>query len=107
MHAEEPYLDQNIKLTNMATAINATPHEVSHVINDRLGISFNHYINEFRIKKACVLLEGSDHLTIEGIGQEAGFKSRSAFYKAFKYFMNQTPSQYKSQIRSSEEKSCP
>ena len=107
MRSEASYLDQNIKLTNLAVSINATPHEVSHVINDRLGISFNHYINEFRIKKACSLLEQSDHLTIEGIGQEAGFKSRSAFYKAFKYFMNQTPSQYKSQIKRSEEESCP
>lgn len=107
MRTEESYLDQNIKLTNLAVSIDATPHEVSHVINDRLGVSFNHYINEFRIKKACVLLEQSDHLTIEGIGQEAGFKSRSAFYKAFKNFMNQTPSQYKSQIKRSEEGSCP
>lgn len=101
MQTEKPYLNSNIKLADIAKSIDSTPHEVSQVINDKLGISFNHYINQFRIKDACLMLKESDHLTIEGIGQEVGFNSRSTFYKAFKTSMNQTPLQYKSQVQHS------
>ncbi|MEZ5038611.1 MAG: AraC family transcriptional regulator [Saprospiraceae bacterium] len=97
MQRQQPYLNPKIKLAAIAQAIDATPHEVSQVINDRLGVSFNQYINGFRISAACTLLEGSDHLTVEGIGQEVGFTSRSAFYTAFKLVMKQTPGQYKFQ----------
>lgn len=53
------------------------------------------------------MLKESDHLTIEGIGQEVGFNSKSTFYKAFKTHMNQTPSQYKIQMKYNEDEPCP
>jgi len=102
MQTEHSYLNNKIKLAQVASSIDSTPHEVSQVINNRLGISFNNYINEFRIKAACKLLKESDHLTIEGIGQEVGFKSKSAFYAAFKLQTDQTPAQYKTQLKISK-----
>lgn len=95
MITEQMYLNKKIKLAQVAEFLHSTPHEVSQVINQRLGLSFNAYINQFRIEAACRMLKESDHLTIEGIGQEVGFNSRSAFYLAFKAVMNQTPAQYK------------
>lgn len=99
MRNQKIYLNQDIKLATVAQSVHASPHEVSQVINNQLGISFNQYINQFRIAEACELLESSDHLTVEGIGQEVGFKSRSAFYKAFKTIMQQTPVEYKRQVK--------
>ncbi len=101
MQNEHFYLNPKIKLAQIAQSIDSTPHELSQVINNRLGISFNHYINEFRIKAACRMLQEYDHLTIEGIGREVGFNSRTAFYAAFKTMMNQTPAQYKMQLKKS------
>lgn len=101
MDKRQIYLHQKIKLAQLAESVDATPHEVSQVINDRLGISFNQYINEYRVRKACILLREIDHLTIEGIGQEVGFNSRSAFYKAFKEIKQQTPSEFKAGIKQS------
>ena len=40
--------------------------------------------------------------TIESIGLECGFKSKSNFYITFKKLTGQTPNQYKSQKISSE-----
>ena len=99
MRTEHFYLNNKLKLADIASSIDATPHEVSQVINQRLGLSFNAYINAFRIQAACKMLEEADHLTIEGIGQEVGFNSRSAFYVAFKNLMKQTPAQYKAQMK--------
>ncbi len=98
MTNEKKYLDQKVKLAQIAGLVDSTPHEVSQVINDRLGISFNQYINEFRIKDACKMLKEDHHLTVEGIGQEVGFSSRSSFYTAFKNVMKQTPGQYKAEV---------
>ena len=100
MTSEQPYLNPKIKLSQIAQSIGSTPHEVSQVINDRLGISFNQYINKYRVQAACRLLQSADHLTMEGIGKEAGFNSKSAFYTAFKTIMEQTPAQYKTQLKS-------
>ncbi|MEL7220874.1 MAG: helix-turn-helix domain-containing protein [Bacteroidota bacterium] len=98
MDEERYYLDAKIKLPQLATILEVSPHEISQVINDRLGVSFNHYINDYRVKAACEMLEHADHLTVEGIGREVGFNSRSAFYAAFKQQMAQTPAQYKAQL---------
>lgn len=94
MRSEKLYLDKKIKLAQVANSIGSSPHELSQVINDRLEISFNQYINEYRVKEACILLKENSLLTIEGIGAEVGFSSRSAFYSAFKSVMNQTPGQF-------------
>jgi AraC-like DNA-binding protein len=102
MKTEQPYLNPKIKLSQIAQAVEASPHEVSQVINNRLDISFNHYINEYRIQTACQLLEDADHLTMEGIGKESGFNSKSAFYLAFKTIKQQTPAQYKARLKTSK-----
>ena len=98
IQTDRPYLDQKLKLADIAKSMDASPHDISQVINDRLGISFNHYINEYRISAACELLKNADHLTVEGIGKEVGFNSKSAFYAAFKGVMNCTPAQYKKNL---------
>ncbi|MEM6378730.1 MAG: AraC family transcriptional regulator [Bacteroidota bacterium] len=98
MEQKKPYLNPKIKLAELAQGIDSTPHEVSQLLNHHLGKSFNQYINGFRIKVACEMLQNMDHLTIEGIGREVGFTSKTAFYTAFKQVTQQTPGQYKAQL---------
>ncbi|GAB5551388.1 MAG: hypothetical protein Sapg2KO_09790 [Saprospiraceae bacterium] len=99
MKHEKPYLDPKIKLADLARLLESTPHELSQLLNHNLGMSFNQYINSFRIKVACEMLQDMDHLTIEGIGREVGFTSKTAFYTAFKQVTQQTPGQYKAALK--------
>ena len=103
MQAEQIYLNPKIKLAEIAQSVNSSPHEISQVINETLGVSFNQYINQFRVNAACSLLKQTNNLTLEGVGKEVGFHSRSAFYSAFKSQMQQTPGQYKSNIEQTNE----
>ena len=60
-------------------------------------MNFNQLLNEKRIEVALRNLENSkwEHLTLEGVALEVGFKSRTTFNKAFKTKTGCTPSKYK------------
>lgn len=71
--------------------------DISEVIHDFYNCNFNVFLNEYRIKEACRrLAEDSTfkRLTIQGMANTVGFKSRSAFIAAFKRFAGLTPSEY-------------
>lgn len=71
--------------------------QLSKVINEETGENFNGFINKYRIKKACLMLDDLDNygsLTIENIGLNVGFRSRTAFISAFKKLTGLNPSDY-------------
>lgn len=96
---QELYKNKQLKLKTLAEQSDIPAHRLSQLLNDNLGKSFNAYINEFRIKAACQLLETPHNLSLEGIGYEVGFKSKSTFFTSFKKIMHVTPAQFQQQIR--------
>jgi len=92
------YKDSNIKLSDIAKYLAITPHKLSQLLNDNLGKSFASYINECRVEEAKLLLKQPSHFTLEAIGFDAGFSSKSTFYAAFKKVTGKTPSEYKKQF---------
>jgi AraC-like DNA-binding protein len=53
-------------------------------------------VNQYRVEEACKMFDDptNKHITIEGIAQNVGFHSKSAFNSAFKKIMTVTPSEY-------------
>ncbi len=96
----ERFIYPEMTIMDLAEGINEHPKLVSEAINTVGKQNFNTYINRYRIKKAKVLLQTdkSKNLSIEGIGIEVGFKSKSAFYSAFKKFTGTTPTKYKEDV---------
>ena len=95
MEGDQLFKDASIKLPIVADKIKTSPHRLSQYLNDNLNKSFNQYINEYRIEAAKELIIEKDHLTLEAIGYEVGFNSRSTFYAAFKKYTGLTPAAYK------------
>ncbi|WP_299884105.1 AraC family transcriptional regulator [uncultured Lacinutrix sp.] len=93
------FIKPDLTILDISEGINVHPKRISRVINANLNQNFNTYINSFRIEKAKRLLnsETVNNLSIEGIGKEVGFQSKSTFYDAFKKVTGTTPSRYKSQ----------
>lgn len=85
----------DIKLKNLAVELGISNHRLSQLLNDNLGKSFTQYLNELRTEEAKKLIQTSDRFTLEAIGHEAGFSSRSTFYAAFKKITGKTPAQFK------------
>ncbi len=96
IECENPYLQTDFTLSEMAKNLNISSNIVSMVINSKLNCSFPEYINSLRVKTAIELLENVDkrNLTIEAISYECGFNNRTSFYKAFKKQTGKLPSDY-------------
>ncbi|UKB79185.1 helix-turn-helix domain-containing protein [Chryseobacterium sp. MEBOG07] len=95
MSAEELYRNPNLKLSDLASRMNMSAHQLSQLLNDNLDKSFSTYINEYRIGEACEKIENGSYLKIEEIGYEVGFNSKSTFFSTFKKIKNTTPLLYK------------
>ena len=96
MENQKMYLDESLTIHSLATELNTNSKYLSQLINMEFEKSFVVFVNEYRINEAKVLLkdEKNKNLTIEGVGYEAGFKSKSAFNAAFKKFTGDTPSSF-------------
>lgn len=91
------YTKPDLTIMDVAEAIKIHPKRVSGTINSILGKNFNNYINEFRVDLAQILLKDKSYnnLSIDGIGLEVGFHSKSTFYSAFKKRTGITPAKYR------------
>ncbi len=87
----------DITLEDIADALHISKFHISHLINGKLGLSFNTYINSLRINAACELLNETDK-RISEISEEVGFGSIRSFNRAFKEMMNLTPLEYRTPI---------
>ena len=95
MLQKELYKNPNIKLSSIAKELHISTHRLSQLLNDNLGKSFAQYISESRIEEAKSLIAKNNGYTLEAIGYEAGFSSRSAFYATFKKLTGMTPAAFR------------
>lgn len=97
---EQLYLNPRLTVSKLANALNIPAHTLSAAINEGAGMSFNEYMNTFRIEEAARRLSSSkyENLSIEGIAYDCGFNSLSAFYNAFKKINKLTPAKFRQQI---------
>ncbi|SHJ85496.1 helix-turn-helix domain-containing protein [Pseudozobellia thermophila] len=93
----ESFTNKELTVVDLAENLDSHPKRISSAINKVRNQNFNAYINLLRVQKAEGLLKNKDldRLSIEGIGQEVGFHSKSAFYSAFKKVTGTTPLKYK------------
>ena len=89
----KPYLKDDFSQHDLSIALNIPQKRITECFNKQLNVSFPLYRNTLRIRHATDLLREGAHLTtsIEGIAERSGFKSKSAFYLAFKAVHGITP----------------
>ena len=95
MESKRLYADSEVKLKDLAALLKISTHKLSQLLNDNLGKSFSSYINELRVEESKRLLINNVDYTLEAIGFEAGFSSRSTFYTTFKKVTQKTPAEFK------------
>ncbi|WP_176223757.1 helix-turn-helix domain-containing protein [Marivirga sericea] len=89
------FRNPNLKVSDIAKSLNISSHQLSQFLNDNLGKSFTLFINEYRIEEAKQLLLSNKNYSIEAIGYDCGFNSKSTFFTTFKKITRTTPAKYK------------
>ena len=98
MENQQFYLNEELTLHSFAKEINMSSRLISSCINKNMGHNFNEWVNNYRVEKALEIIKSDEKnmLSIEGIGSDSGFKSRSAMYAAFKKKLGHSPGFYRS-----------
>lgn len=91
------FIKDDLTIVDVAEAVNIHPKRISRSINSLLKVNFNNYINSFRVEYAKELFnsDAAKNLSIEGIGIESGFRSKTTFYSAFDKIEGTTPAKYR------------
>ena len=90
------FLQHDFRLQNLAEHLNINKNLLSQIINSAYHQNFNQFINDKRISFALKKIDDDtwQNLSIEGMAESVGFKSRTTFNKAFKEKTGFTPSEY-------------
>ncbi len=99
LHKIFDFVEQNFaKDCSLAKLSSDTGYSYSHLsrcFKKSTGISFNSYINQYRISNACYLLNNTDYPIIH-CALESGYKSLRSFNRNFIASLGVTPNQYRS-----------
>lgn len=95
--SQKVYTEPGLTLSGLATTLSIPSPYISQAINNRLGMSYNDFVNKHKVEEAQRLLKdpANHKLTLLYIAQCAGFKSSSAFNAVFKKVTGITPSQFR------------
>lgn len=97
MEEEELYKNPLLSRLDLAARLGTSEGYLSQIINQEINKSVIQFVNEYRIKTAKTLLHNPrfNKYSVEAIGLEAGFKSKSAFYTVFKSSFEMSPGAYR------------
>ncbi|TLX74337.1 helix-turn-helix domain-containing protein [Labilibacter sediminis] len=100
MEEEKEYLNPELSLKDLADKLNVSTNTLSSIFNDLLNQNFYDYVNNYRVEHVKMMLNNKDmaHYTLLSIGFDAGFNSKSSFYRIFKKHTGLTPSEYQKKV---------
>jgi len=93
----EQHQSENVRLGEVAKAVNMSSFYFCKVFRRATGINFTHYVARVRIEKSKNLLL-NPNLRISEIAFEVGFQSLTHFNRVFKKLVGQSPTEYRSQL---------
>ncbi|MCC3153500.1 AraC family transcriptional regulator [Hymenobacter sp. BT770] len=93
MAEEQPWLEPELTLAELAHRLRTNTSLLSHVINTGCGQNFNDFVNRYRVAEAERKLQDPRlvHYSLVGIALECGFNSKSTFNRVFKKLTGRTP----------------
>lgn len=101
MESERAYLQEGLKLEELASMLKLSPRYVTELIHTNTKSNFYSFVNGFRIQEAKTRLINAPSSSVLEILHDSGFNSKSTFNEVFKQSEGLTPTQYRRQNISS------
>lgn len=92
---------ENMKLTDLAKAINVSPRQMSRILLREFGMNFGTKLTEMRLRHVKYQFAHTEK-SIHQISIECGFPSYSYFSTCFRKNVGMTPSQYRKSMSRSK-----
>lgn len=80
------YLQPDLKLDDLAQMMHTNRTYIYQAVNQQMGISFNEFINRYRIAHAKRLMASDPTLSMNDVALLSGFASLSSFYRNMKKY---------------------
>lgn len=99
MEDEEPYLRNNLRLSEVATHLGTNATTLSQMFNDYMHTNFLDFINHYRLERFKQMASDerlSQQFTVHALSEQCGFK-RSTFFSVFKKSEGCTPTEWMKQ----------
>lgn len=84
----------NIRLADVAKMLNYDYNYVSRLFHQLFNMSFNNFVNIYKLEKAVDLMEKSEKKLLD-IAYESGFQSIRTFNNCFKSYYGINPTEYR------------
>lgn len=97
----QPYLQKKLSLSQLAKQLKLSPHTLSRLLNLYFNQNFSYFINGYRVNfvlKKLADQKSCKQYSLDGLGTEAGFSSRSTFFNEFKKHTGVTPLLYLKEV---------
>lgn len=94
MEREQLFKNNQLRISDIAIALNTNSSYISDCINSIKGCSFNQFVNTYRIEYVKEQLRTYPNKKLTFICSEAGFSSETAFYRTFKTLTGMTPKEW-------------
>lgn len=97
MEEKRLYADSNLTRERLAEILNTNRTYLTQVINEKAGVSYPQFINDYRIKEAVRVLSDKkyNNYPLKALCADLGFSSMTTFYKLFQTTVGMTPSTYR------------
>jgi AraC-like DNA-binding protein len=96
------FLKHDFSINTIAEKVNTNSTYVSFVYNKHYDVPFKQYYTQKKIEYAVDLIKNKEYYkkySIEGLANIVGYTNASAFSRAFKKYMNVSPSEYIKNLR--------
>ena len=92
---ERLFLQPKFGRDDLLRLCNVSKNDLPRILRQYARVNnVSDYLNHLRVEYAVRLMHEKPNLSMDGIGKEAGFNSRSTFYRAFFKEFGMTPAQY-------------
>ena len=96
MEEHRVYLNPDLKVKEVATALGTTYTVLSNCIKSQQGCTFPQFVNTYRVALAQQLLSEQPDMKLTEVWTATGFASESSFYRIFKSITGMTPNEWRS-----------
>ena len=94
MEKERPFLNPDLNISLLAKMAITNRTHLSAAINRMTGSNFSTWLAEYRVNYVIHLMNDTGMNNMDALYEQAGFSSRTTFYRQFKQITGLTPKQF-------------